>query len=49
MKVEIGSTELIDLLEGWFGNIYEKIKEDDQITEVRLRGGFVEITIGDEV
>jgi len=48
MKVEIASSELIDLLEEWFGNVYAKIKEDDTITEVRVRGSYVDITIGDE-
>lgn len=48
MIVTIDTHRLINLLEAEFGNVYESIKEDDDITEIKVRGGEVEITIGDE-
>ena len=48
-KVKISGRDLIDLLESQFGNVYQNIKEDDKITDVRLDyGNDIEITIGDE-
>lgn len=48
-KVTIRGSDLINLLEDWFGNVYQNIKEEDRITEIRLRfGDEVEITIGEE-
>ena len=41
----ISSSDLIDLLETFYGNIYENIKEDSEITEIKMLGNLIEITI----
>lgn len=48
-KVWIESDKLIDLLQDHYNDkIYENIKENDQITEVRVTRQGIEITIGEE-
>lgn len=48
MKVKISTRDLIDDLEARFGNVFENIREDDDITKVELRYGEIEITIGED-
>ena len=46
--VEIREDRLLDILEDEFGDVYENIQEDDTITSVKVRAGYVYITIGEE-
>ena len=44
--VKISGSNLIEALEEKLGNVFENIKEDDRITNIKLYGDDVEITIG---
>ena len=49
MIVTIPQGRLIDLLEEEFGNVYENIKEEDRITQMRFIGTqWIEFIIGEE-
>ncbi len=43
----ISHSDLIDLLENYFEDVFENIKEDDGISNIELHGNQVSITIGE--
>ena len=48
-EIEIKGDDLIEWLEEKMGGVFEKIKEGDKITNIRLHyGDRIEITIGEE-